>query len=34
MELLSKEQYKAAVDDREAWRREQRAKREAAKKKP
>ena len=34
MELLGKEQYKAAVDDREAWRREQRAKREAAKKKP
>ena len=34
MALLSKEQYKAAVDDREAWRREQGAKREAAKKKP
>jgi len=33
MELLSKEQYKAAVDDREAWRREQREKREAAKQK-
>jgi hypothetical protein len=32
MELLSKEQYQAALREREEWRRAQRAKREAAKK--